>query len=552
MISWIQATFQRHFKLVFFLLIAVIALPLVFIYSTSGGIGPADMEITERKVFGKPYTTEADRREFALDGQISAQLAGQPFFSAEQVEMYTFFRAARLALADQLGIPGPTAAQLEAHIMGLAAFQGEDGTYDRQAYSRFLDNTRNNPIYSQARIARILHEDWRADQVTEAIAGPGFALDPEIRDQIAAADTTWTVHRATLPLGDIKPTGEPSETELQQWFDINAAAYRHPPSVQVSVVDFQAERYQAQAQNPSDDEIVRYFERNKHTYAKAPEAPAEGQVPAAPAEPRLEDVRDRVVQDLVAQRAIAAATKAASDFAYTLFDKQIKRGTPAFDTLVASLGTSLKSMPSLAITPQAQNNPVTREALTLSEAKPVSDPIVFSGAAVVLFFDGRADASDAQFSEVRDRVLADVQEDRRRRAVSARGEEIRAQFGAALKAGTPIADAAKAAGLELKSWENFTRRKLPEDFDRSILARLGDLPVGDVSPMAALGDQGMFLVVGQRKEPVVTSDDPNYAEARTTIMRETGRMAAQMTLTEMVRAERLAAGIDRPAETAAQ
>jgi hypothetical protein len=170
----------------------------------------------------------------------------------------------------------------------------------------------------------------------------------------------------------------------------------------------------------------------------------------------------------------------------------------------------------------------------------------------VLFFDGRADASDAQFSMVRERVLADVQEDRRRRAVAARGEEIRVQLAAAIKAGTPIADAAKAAGLELKSWENFTRRKLPEDFDRSLMARIVDMPAGEVSPMAALGDQGTFVIVSQRKQPVVTADDPNYAEARTAIMRETGRIAAQITLSEMVRAERIAAGIDRPAEAVAQ
>jgi len=553
MISWIQSSLKHHFKTVIFLLIAVMIIPLVFVYSTSGGFGQADREIRERKIFGRNYTTEQDRREFALDGQISLQLvSGQPYFSPEQTEAYAFFRAAKLSLADQLGIPAPTDKQLEAFIRELPAFAGEDGLYDPQAYARFLDNTRNNPIYSQSRIARLLAEDWRGDQVAQAIGGPGYTLDPEIRDQIAAADTSWTVHRATVALGDIKPAGEPTETELQQWFEINAARYRNPPSVQVSVVDFPADPYLARLGQPTDDEIVRFFESRKSTYATPAAAAKEGEAPVVPTEPKLEDVRDRVVMDLNRQRAVTAATKAASDFAYVLFDKQITRGTPAFDTLVASFGTSIKPLQPLPITPQAAANPFLREAMTLSEDKPVSDPIVSGPGAVVLFFDGRADASDAHFALVRERVLADVQEDRRRRAVVARGEEIRAQLAAAVQAGTPFPAAAQAAGLEVKSWENFTRRTLPEDFDRSLMARMTDMPVGEVSPMAALGEQGTFLLVAQRNEPVVTSDDPSYAETRRAIMGETGRIAAQITLTNMVRAERLAAGIDRPDDEASR
>lgn len=551
MISWIQSTFKHHFKLVIFLLVAVMIIPLIFIYSTSGGIGRADGEIRERKVFGRDYTTEQQQREFALDGQISLQLSsGQPFFSPEQAEYYAFFRAAKLSLADQLGIPAPTEKQVVAYIQALPGFQGENGSFDPQAYTRFLDNTRNNPIYSQSRISRVIAEDWRAERVTEIIGGPGYALDPEIREQLAAADTRWTVHQATLPVKDIKAEGEPTEQELQQWFDLNSARYRNPPSIQLSVVDFPAERYRASVPQPTDDDIVKFFESRKSTYATPAAENAEGEAAVVPTEPKLEDVRDRVIADIMQQRANNAAAKAASDFAYALFDKNIERGTPAFDALLAQFATRLNPMPPLAITPQSASNPVAREAMTLSEDKPISDPVVFGPGALVLFFDGRTEASDALFSAVRERVLADVQQDRRARAIVARGEEIRAKLAAAVEAGTPFPEAAKAAGLEVKSWEGFTRRELPEDFDRSVMARMVDQPAGEVSPMTVQGDQGSFLFVAERKEPVVTSDDPNYADARRAIMSETARIAAQITLSNMVREERIAAGIDRPAETA--
>lgn len=550
MISWIQTTFKHHIKAVFAILLFAMAIPLVFVYSTSGGIGRADRSIRERTVFGKPFTTESERREFMLDGQISLQLtSGTPYFSEEQAEYFAFVRAAKLSLADEFRIPVPTDQQLTEFIKTLPTFRGPDGNYDPQAYARFLDNTRGNPIYSQSRISRILQEDWRAEKANEVISGPGFALDPEIRDQLALVDSMLTVHRATMPVKDIKADGEPTEAELQQWFDMNAARYRNPPAVQVSVVDFPAEQYASRVPPPTDDDIVKYFEANKANYAPAPK---EGEDQAVVGEAKLEDVRDRVVQDLVQQRAINAAVKAASDFAYTLFDKGITRDTPAFEAVLRDFGTTFRSMPPLPVSQQTAGSPLVREAMTLSPDKPVSDPVIAGNVAFVLFFDGRQEASDALFSAVRERVLADVQEDRRVRAVVARGEEMRAKLEAAVKAGTPFPEAAKSAGLEVTSWENFTRRTMPDDFDRSILNRIEDQPVGAVSPMTVQGDQGSFLLVAQRREPVVTLGDPNYQEAREVIMQQSGRIAAQMTLVAMVQAERIAVGLDRPADNAAQ
>ena len=39
MISWIQRYFQKHFRLVFSIILIAVAVPMVFIYSASGGTG---------------------------------------------------------------------------------------------------------------------------------------------------------------------------------------------------------------------------------------------------------------------------------------------------------------------------------------------------------------------------------------------------------------------------------------------------------------------------------------------------------------------------------
>lgn len=553
MISWIQTSFKTHFRIIFLLLLAVVIISFVFTIGAMPGLSPADQERRAMKVFGVSYTTPDEQRAFVEDGQMSLFLtSGQMFFSPEQTERHAFSRAAAIAKANEIGIPEPTDKQVVDFIKTLPVFFGENGEFDPQQYQRFLDTTRDNPQFTQGRISRVIAANWRAQQATRAIAGPGFALDPEIRDQIAAADTAWTVHTATLATTDIQPTNEPTEAELQQWFENNAARYRLPPTVQVSVIEFPAERFRANVMAPNDDDIVRFFESRKSSYAAPATATAEGETPVVQPEPKLEDVRDRVVADLLAQRASTAASKAAADFAYTLFDKQIVRGTQAFDIFLAQQGTTLRPIPPLPLSREAAANPVAREAATLSESKPVSDPIVVGSTTLLLFFDGRSDAADAMFSAVRDRVLADVKEDARVRAVVARGNEIRAQLDAAVKSGTPFPDAAKAAGLETKVWENFTRRALPEDFDRSILSRMIDQPKGEVSPMTLLGDTGSYIFVAQRTEPTVSAEDPAYAETRRTVMSETSRITTQIALLKMVQDEMIASGLMREDEAAAQ
>lgn len=52
MISWIQKYFQKHFKFVFLLVLLAIGLPMVVIYSSSGGGHTENIKMLDRPFFG--------------------------------------------------------------------------------------------------------------------------------------------------------------------------------------------------------------------------------------------------------------------------------------------------------------------------------------------------------------------------------------------------------------------------------------------------------------------------------------------------------------------
>ena len=52
MISWIQRTFQHHFRLIFAILLVGMVIPFIFTIGSTPGIGRADRSAAGRDFFG--------------------------------------------------------------------------------------------------------------------------------------------------------------------------------------------------------------------------------------------------------------------------------------------------------------------------------------------------------------------------------------------------------------------------------------------------------------------------------------------------------------------
>jgi hypothetical protein len=77
MISWIQKYFQKHFRLVMFVVLIAVAVPMVVVYNqSSGSLGRADRGLGPRPYFHLDLNNEEQVRRAAQDAQYSAELKG--------------------------------------------------------------------------------------------------------------------------------------------------------------------------------------------------------------------------------------------------------------------------------------------------------------------------------------------------------------------------------------------------------------------------------------------------------------------------------------------
>ncbi|HRG56582.1 MAG TPA: SurA N-terminal domain-containing protein, partial [Lacunisphaera sp.] len=246
MISWIQRYFQKHFRLVFAAILIAVALPMVFIYSASGGTGDSHGggKILQRPFFGHNLGNAEETRRIFSDASWSIRLkAGYDALQGDQIQQYALQRIAGLALADQLRLPVPTADQVAKVITTLRAFQNEQGQFDQARYTQFGDSLKTRTDFTGADVNRILRDDLRLEALGKLIGGPGYVLPRDIQEQLRLADSVWTVQIATLDYATFNPALNPTEDTLKKFHADNAFRYEVPARPRLSMVEFKGADY---------------------------------------------------------------------------------------------------------------------------------------------------------------------------------------------------------------------------------------------------------------------------------------------------------------------
>jgi peptidyl-prolyl cis-trans isomerase D len=544
MISWLQTNAQRHYKWLFIFLLAIVIVAFVFTIGAAPGIGPGERGMQQRFVFGQPFTTEDQQRQFFNDAALSAYLQTGRDASGAQLQEFAFQRAAAIHLARQLGLPEPTGQQMTNFLRELGAFAGPDGQFDPQTYTRFIDELDANPQMNQSRVTRVVLEDFRARQAREAVGGPGYVMEAEVRTQVEMGATQWTLDVARLNIDTVAVEDQPAEEELRSFYEGNPIRYQIPERMAVRAIEFPLGQF-APETAPSDEELQVHFERNRSRFAPPPNF-ADPDAPPPPA-PEFEDVRERVAADLAQTRARTQAIKVASDFAYTLFEESVAPGSERLTALVQRAGASIRSVPpfTAAQGPQGLVWPrqATVEAFRLSPGRPYSDPIQATERVMILVYQDRLEPQVPPFEEVRERVAADYREERRRELFVERGQEIRQALRQAMTGGASFVDAAQNLGLETSSWESFTRREPPENINWTVLSRIDQLPLGRPSEMIVMGNEGVIAHVRERRAPDAEASAGEYAQTMEQLQQITGIYRQRLVLDSMVERELRKAGL---------
>ena len=550
MISWLQTRFQKHYQILFLVLLAVIIVAFVFTIGASPGIGSAERSSERREVFGISLTTEQDQRDFSEVAQISAYLqTGRPSLADSQLQDYAFQRAAALSIADSLNLPAPTDGQLADYIRELPAFTGTNGQYDPERYATFLDGIRRNPQMSEAIISYVLRDDFRADQVNQLVGGPGYVLDAEIIAQQERLKTVWSIAEATIPLDSFDPVIEPTDEELEEFYQENTFRYEIPERMEVTYVTFAADRL-VDSIDLSDADVVSYFEANKSRFQKppAPEAAAaDGAAEPESGEVLLVDVREQVEAEMKLNAARNTAVRIASDFAYAIFDNEIKPDSEPLTRMIREAGLDQRSAP-----PFSRNQPpaglgwnsqIASEVFKLTPDHWFTDPLTVGNDVILIFYRDRLAPYIPEFESVRDAVAADFITERKRELFIAHGQELGAELRSGLALGQNFKEAADAAGLGTKEWIGFDFRNPPEGIDFNLLSRLDAIPVGGVSDMVVAGEKGSILHVVSKTLPPDVADEEDTAQTRAQIAALNANVNRSLVYSDMIRDELIRSGL---------
>jgi peptidyl-prolyl cis-trans isomerase D len=548
MISWIQRSFQHHFRVVFGVLLAVTIISFIFTIGAGPGIGRAGTKTYSQLFFGHDLSKQGTSEILFGDAALSVQLqVGYLGGDSSQIQEYGLQRTAALALADQLKLPAPTRDELANHIRGLRAFAGADGQFDANRYASYRDSIKANPRVSEADVSRVLSDDVRFDQLRKLLGGPGYVLPGEIKEQLVRADSSWTIAVATTDYADFKPEIPVAEDALKHYYEENSFRYTVPPRVGVDYVEYRTSDY-LKAVTLTPAEVRAYYDESPTRFPKPPEPKAEGDKKGAPpANPDADfaAVSAQVEQTLKTERASLLAARAAADLTVAIYEQKLRPHTPAFDDFIAQNKLTLKSVPPFQTEEVPSglgwNPQIIEQAQKLTSDRRVSDALSVANGSLVLFWRETLPSYQPELAPVRDRVAADYRENERRNRFVALGRTVRAQLEARLKAGDSFEKAAAATGqvkLSVKEYPAFVRRQPPKELEQSpALSVLERLDQGQVSDLIPTADKGFFVYIREKKNPDLAETTPIFTGMQAALAQQSSNLASTLLLREIVAAE---------------
>lgn len=543
MISWIQQTFQHHFRMVFAVLLAVVIISFVFVIGASPGIGHGERKALSREFFGLNLASQADQTRLIGDAQLSVQLKfGFQPQGGEQIQQFAFVRQACLHLANQLHVPAPSDAEFREALKKMRMFAGENGQFDVKRYDDFRKNLQSFSGLTETDVARVVMDDLRIERVQKLVAGPGYALPADILRNLELVDTSWTLVTAKLDRNSFQPTINPTDVELGKFFEENSFRYQHPTRLIASYALFPTGNY-VNAVKVNEADLRAFFDANPARFAPADAKPAVGETPAVD----FNAVKSQVLQAYVAERASRLASEDANNLALALFDAKAAVDSPAFNELLSKAKVSAKDLPAFSVDslPAELGNDqrIAEEASRLSADRTISDAVDTARGSIVLFFKSSIPPSQPQLAEVKARVLEDYRENERVKRFIAAGAAISGATQAKVLGGQSFEAAVKTIAdgqgikVETKQLAPFTFRQPPQDVDRSIYNTLLTLKKGEVSPMVSTADAGYLVFALDRKAPELSEANPNYALIRTNYTTAAAQANIGEYLQDMISAE---------------
>jgi peptidyl-prolyl cis-trans isomerase D len=540
MISWIQNHLIRHGRWIFLTLLTVIIVAFVFTIGNTPGCTSNQSGYKEQNFYSYDLNSPREMSVISEKVSLSALLStGRPLQSEQQFQSQLTSRIALLHLADEIGIPAPQQTSLESFIKTKAAFRGTDGEFSRDAYTSFIDNIDSNPSLTQALFITVLEEDYRIDQLNQALSGPGYLLPSEARAQTQRTETSFKLTTAEIAYADFEPEIAATDEQLKAYYAANTSRYEIPERIQASYIFFPAANYAAQVVTAEESELRAHFIANRARFVaeyEATQPKTETPDTEAPTV-TFDNVRAAVTADLADEAALRLANEAAQSFAYTLYRDAVKQDSAAFNKLLNDANLSLKEIApytAKGAARRALSTQMLESAFTLNRNRYYSDAYALDGGFGVLIYTGRIAPEIPAFEAVAAAVTADHAAEEKRRLFSEHGEGLEAVLQEKLAEDTSFKDAAESLQLSVSSFETFKAGEAPRELNPAALQKAQSMQPGDLSPMLVRGDTGTFVYVEEKDVPEIAADNESFTQAQGMLSRYASYISSNALVSELI------------------
>jgi peptidyl-prolyl cis-trans isomerase D len=517
MITWIENHLIRHGRWIFITLLAVVIVAFVGTIGNTPGCTTNRSNYEALNYYGYDLNSEREMRPVSQRLFLSNQLNKINSSNNEQLSQQMLSRIAMLDLADKIGIPGPNPIQLGEYIGEKELFLDQDGNFDRDVMTRFVDTIESDPSIPNNLLPIVLAEDYRIQQIAEAFSGPGYLLEEEALLQAQRRKTSYTLATATINYADFNPEIVPEKESLLEFYNNNTQRYEIPQRVEVSYLNFASENYVDAVAELDEDALREHFIANRARFVSEYEAAQATDTSEEKPTVKFDMVKDSVATSLKTQRALRLANEAAQNFAFNLYNKAIPFESAAFNAAVNETGLQAIAIEPYSVqTARERDLPVTmlNAAFALNESRYFSDPYPIGGGFGVLLYKMTIPAELPAFEAVETDVIADFTVEEKRRLFFEEGESVQKEMEAQLASGVSFEDAAAALKLSVENFDSFELSNPPQALNRNILQTAMFQEEGSISPMLQVGPAGIFIYVSEKVIPEISPDDTSLEQTR--------------------------------------
>jgi peptidyl-prolyl cis-trans isomerase D len=351
--------------------------------------------------------------------------------------------------AAQLGIE-PTADEIVAAIQAMPVFQ-TNGAYDSAKYNLIVQVALAPRGFTGADMEDLVRDDLRLKRIKALLGATVAPADSEVR----------------------------------------AAYAQLNERIEASVVRLKLADFLAAAQVP-DEDVKKLFEERKVSLTTDELRKVKFAAFILP-------TTDKPLEGKERADALGKLAKQAEDFAVDMTAKDAK-----LDDVAAKYRVKIEETPDFSAAqppPELGSSPeVAGAAFKLTQKDPNSDILSTDRGYYVLQLAAITPPRPLTFDEAKERLLADLKNERAREALGLKGAEIRTKIEAEIKAGKSFADAAAAAGAKAEKFPAFSRREPQFEPANSgeIMQTAIELNAGQLSGFVPAADGGVIVHVDQR------------------------------------------------------